>query len=129
MAATITFHGYNGENSRSVLPYQDPDSASKIPVLDCKDIFSPDLQKRQRVAQLVSQALQSSGVLYVINHGVPQELEGHLKDAARRFFDLPLDRKMKLHESKSQAKRGYQYLLEGRDDEPGRNGERRAYYS
>ena len=122
MNPSITFRGYNGEIQRPILHQYESSGDPQLPVLDCEDIFSSSLDKRLKVAWRVSQAFRNPGVIYATNHGLGEELVGRTRDIAARLFHLPLDRKMQLHEKKSKAKRGYQYLLENHNDEPGRNG-------
>ena len=48
------------------------------------------------IAGRIDDACRNIGFLAVVNHGVPDEIIEHAWDAARRFFDLPLDQKLEL---------------------------------
>lgn len=121
-AEVITFRGFKGETSRPILSHHDPDASSKIPVIDCERMFSHNSDDKLHVARLLSEALRKTGIIYAVNHGISEDVIDQVRRLTSQFFKLPVDRKLELHESKSKAKRGYQYVLEGRDDEPGRNG-------
>lgn len=72
------------------VPYDafDPD-AKNVPVINLQNPC------RQELLQEIVQAAESFGFFIVINHGVAveviQRLEGHI----RRFFELPMDAKLK----------------------------------
>ncbi|GLJ16544.1 hypothetical protein SUGI_0283050 [Cryptomeria japonica] len=66
------------------------------------DLSSPDLTKS---ASLIRQACLDSGFFYVINHGVSQELFDDLFHQSRKFFEFPLEEKMKV--LRDQNFRGY----------------------
>jgi isopenicillin N synthase-like dioxygenase len=119
----IEFHGFKGTTSRRVLPQADPNSTfEEIPQVDCSRLYSSSLQERTDIAEAVGKAFREVGFLYAISHGIPVELQDEIYRASKEFFDLPLAEKMKVHNSMSKAKRGYQFLSEGRDDDPLRNG-------
>uniref|UniRef100_A0A0D6QYU0 Fe2OG dioxygenase domain-containing protein n=1 Tax=Araucaria cunninghamii TaxID=56994 RepID=A0A0D6QYU0_ARACU len=66
------------------------------------DLSSPDLNKS---ASLIRQSCVDSGFFYVINHGISQELFDELFHESRKFFELPLEEKMKV--IRNQNFRGY----------------------
>jgi len=70
---------------------------SSVPVIDIAPFLSGSPEGRRQVAAAVGQACEDIGFLIVKGHGVPRELVGDMYDISRRFFDLPLDEKMKTH--------------------------------
>ena len=68
-----------------------------VPVIDIAPFLSGSPEGRRQVAAAVGQACEEIGFLIVKGHGVPRELVGDMYDVSRRFFDLPLDEKMKTH--------------------------------
>jgi len=68
-----------------------------VPVIDIAPFLSGGPAGRRQVAAAVGQACEEIGFLVVKGHGVPRELVGQMYDVSRRFFDLPLDEKMKAH--------------------------------
>lgn len=119
----VTFRGFKGETVCQVRP----SSTTKpplveIPKVDCTLISSPCLQDRTRIAHRVGKAFREVGFLYAVNHSIPDDLENEVYCTIRDFFDLPFEEKMKIHNSNSSVRRGYQYLLEGRGDDETRHG-------
>jgi isopenicillin N synthase-like dioxygenase len=73
-----------------------PSGISKIPVIDYAPFLSGDEGALDRVADKVAQACEQIGFFYVLNHSVPDEVIETTFTAARRFFAMPLTRKMAL---------------------------------
>jgi isopenicillin N synthase-like dioxygenase len=61
----------------------------------------------KHVAEALRNAATTVGFLYLINHGVPSEVIKNAYEQLHKFFDLPLDVKMKVHTSLSAGVRGY----------------------
>lgn len=60
------------------------------------------------VAAAIRRACEDTGFFYVVGHGVNEERQQRLEDLGRRFFALPLERKMALRmELGGRAWRGY----------------------
>ena len=60
------------------------------------------------VAGTIGEACRTWGFFYVVGHGVDEGLQRRLEQAARRFFDLPLEAKMRVRmERGGRAWRGY----------------------
>ncbi|KAH9318566.1 hypothetical protein KI387_020335, partial [Taxus chinensis] len=57
------------------------------------DLSSPDLNNS---ASLIRQACLDSGFFYVINHGISQDLFDDLFQQSRKFFEFPLEEKMRV---------------------------------
>ncbi len=68
-----------------------------VPIIDIAPFLSSSLEDKRRVADEVGRACEEIGFLIVRGHGVPRELVAQMYDVSKRFFDLPLDEKMKTH--------------------------------
>jgi len=91
-----------------------------IPMIDMGAFL--DGSDRRGVAQKIGAACRSVGFLYLTNHGIPTELIDAAMAQTRRFFALPLDRKLEIHIDKSRAHRGYFPLFEENTD-PGEHAD------
>ncbi|KAJ4713835.1 2-oxoglutarate (2OG) and Fe(II)-dependent oxygenase superfamily protein [Melia azedarach] len=65
----------------------------KVHNLQCIDLSNPDMHES---AALLRKACMESGIFYVINHGMSQEFMDETFAQFKRFFDLPMEEKMKL---------------------------------
>ncbi len=82
------------------------ESFDRIPVVDVAPLL--DGSGKHEVARQIRWALSNAGFMYVRNHGIAQGFVDEVFDVTRRFFDLPIGRKMALHVSNSGvALRGY----------------------
>ena len=79
-----------------------------LPVIDISPfVCDGALQDRQRVAHELRDVCINLGFFYISGHGIPEsELEG-VVDWGHRFFGLPTEEKMKVHQSMSPGKQGY----------------------
>lgn len=59
---------------------------------------------------MIFQACLDCGFFYVINHGISQELMDEVFGMSKRFFELPLNEKMKL--LRNEKHRGYTPVLD-----------------
>ncbi|KAK1429067.1 hypothetical protein QVD17_11266 [Tagetes erecta] len=66
-----------------------------IPLIDLSRCDDP------KVAEAVCNAAQKWGFFQIVNHGVPIHVLRDVKDATRRFFDLPAEEKMKYSKERS----------------------------
>ena len=82
--------------------------AEYIPVIDLAR--AGDDAGRRAVAGEIHRACRDIGFFYVANHGVSQSLIDAQFDWARRFFALPLERKMALDMNRSKTFAGYEPL-------------------
>jgi isopenicillin N synthase-like dioxygenase len=78
-------------------------SESRIPTVDLRPWRDADAQARRRLARTVDTALQNAGFLLVTGHGVDPGLRAAVREAARRFFLLPVE-----------VKRAYEARVGGR---------------
>ena len=100
--------------------YTPPKPADQIPVIDLAGSFSPDVAERRKVAWEIHKACRESGFFYVISHRIPAEVIDDEFGIAKRFFELPLSEKLKIHMKKSPSKVGYEpigaQVLDNQDD-------------
>lgn len=75
----------NGNPDRSVLP-----------VIDIAHLFTDRADARAGVAEQIQRACRDSGFFYIEGHGIGQQMLDDLEEFSRRFFDLPLERKMSI---------------------------------
>ncbi|MBL8669442.1 MAG: isopenicillin N synthase family oxygenase, partial [Alphaproteobacteria bacterium] len=86
----------------------------RIPVVDLGGLI--DGTDERRVAAEVARCCTEIGFFYVRNHGIPASMVDAAFAQTRRFFDLPLERKMALHIKRSRAHRGYFPVFEENTD-------------
>ena len=65
-------------------------------MIDYGPYFAGEPGALERLAEQVRYACENIGFLYVLNHGVPQEIIDRGFAASRRFHALPLEEKLKL---------------------------------
>jgi isopenicillin N synthase-like dioxygenase len=80
---------------------------TSVPIVDISDLSSEDPAKRERVAAEVGAAARDVGFFYISGSGVDEALFERLLDAARRFFALPREEKMRSYIGLSRCHRGY----------------------
>lgn len=93
-----------------------PSSFTSIPTIDLAEIDSPSLDTRKKIAKNIYDACSQVGFFYIENHGVSQDVITETLDLLKRFFALDLDNKMDAHVQKNPAIRGYEPMLETRND-------------
>ncbi|KAL0923938.1 hypothetical protein M5K25_004726 [Dendrobium thyrsiflorum] len=80
---------------------------ANMTALNCISISDPDIQKS---ISLLKQACLDSGFFYVIDHGISEEFLNEVFFQSRKFFDLPLHKKMEL--LRNEKHRGYTPTLD-----------------
>ncbi|XP_013654626.1 2-oxoglutarate-Fe(II) type oxidoreductase hxnY-like [Brassica napus] len=80
---------------------------NKVLPLTCLDLANFDLHQS---AVSLKQACMDCGFFYVINHGISEELKEEVFEQSKKFFDLPLEDKMKA--LRNETHRGYSPALE-----------------
>lgn len=75
-------------------------STDEIPIIDVAGIYSSELCDRVAVAEQVREAAHRIGFFYVVNHGVDPAVADTAFEYAKRFFDLPEERKMEVYTGK-----------------------------
>ena len=81
--------------------------ADRIPVIDLAPIISGDPGAKIQVAMELGSAAQTLGFAVVAGHGIDPIIGTELRDAALRFFDLPLEEKLVIRRPKNDQNRGY----------------------
>ncbi|MCO5572631.1 hypothetical protein L7F22_026389 [Adiantum nelumboides] len=71
----------------------------QIPVINLSPLTSLVATARESIVSQVGCACQEWGFFQVMNHGVPQTLIQKLRDEARTFFELPLQKKLEVKRS------------------------------
>ena len=62
-----------------------------------------DYKEREAIVREVGLACEEWGFFQVINHGIPSSYIQNLKEAARDFFTLPIEEKVKVKRSSENA--------------------------
>src|SRR5262245_4885496 len=89
----------------------------QIPVIDFGPFLKGGPVERKAVARQIGEACRNIGFFYLVNHGVPAALVARTFAEARRFFDLPLERKREIAIEKSPCHRGY-FAMGGENLDP-----------
>lgn len=84
--------------------------SSHIPILDLSQ-YRPDepsaAESTKKFLEELHQTMRRVGFFYIRNHGVPEELQQAAFNVSKRFFDLPLEEKLKIEMKNSPHFRGY----------------------
>ena len=80
---------------------------NELPRIDFKRIYSDKLSDRQELAKEVGAACRDVGFFYAVNHGVEESLLDETFDALKKFFGLPTEVKMEVHNQKTPKFRGF----------------------
>lgn len=78
-----------------------------IPVVDLADFLSGDPERKKAFVQKLGKAYEDVGFVALKNHGVPDELIGHLYEYVQQFFSLPREQKLKYEVPGLAGQRGY----------------------
>jgi len=95
---------------------------TSIPVIDFEPMFSGSAKARRKVGETVRDACTQVGFFYAKNHHVDPKIIERTFEAARKFFDLPLEDKLAVDIAKSPNLRGYTKLL-GENTDPTARGD------
>ena len=74
------------------------DPQQSIPVIDMSNLDDP------KVADAICDAAEKYGFFQIINHGVPLQVLDTVKDATYRFFEQPVEEKVKYRKENSPSK-------------------------
>ncbi|NHN88235.1 isopenicillin N synthase family dioxygenase [Acetobacter conturbans] len=80
---------------------------TSIPVVNIQGLYSDKLEDRQAVARELGDAARNIGFLYIAGHQVGDDLIEGVRQAAKDFFALPMDRKMDYYIGQSATHKGY----------------------
>lgn len=84
-----------------------PAHFSAIPIVDITKLREGTPAEQQEIAQELGKAAREVGFVYVTGGGLDEALFDGVLDAAKRFFALPHDEKMKVYIGNSRCHRGY----------------------
>ena len=79
-----------------------------LPMIDVSGLMSPDASAREAVGREIRSACTDLGFMYIVGHGVSENLRGAMFEEAARFFALPDERKLAVHMKQSKCNRGYE---------------------
>jgi isopenicillin N synthase-like dioxygenase len=80
------------------------------PIVSLSGMYSDRFSDRLRVGEAFRAACMDKGFLYIVDHGIEEDLREAVFTEARRFFALDEARKAEVHYSKSLSKRGWEPL-------------------
>lgn len=89
-------------------------TAEEMPILDLSPLVAG--QPIDALARELRRACETTGFFYVANHGVPRKVVDDVFEATRRYFDLPLEERLKL-KIDDRFRRGF--MPEGINQHPG----------
>jgi len=80
---------------------------AEIPVIDIGAMSGTDAAAKLAVARAIRGASETVGFVYIRNHGVADADLARIFELGRRFFALPLEDKVSLHQRNSPHHAGY----------------------
>jgi isopenicillin N synthase-like dioxygenase len=80
---------------------------TEVPVVDVSGLRGDDPAEHQRVAEELGRAAREVGFFYVSGTGIDPALATDLRTATERFFDLPVEEKLRTYIGRSTNHRGY----------------------
>jgi len=88
----------------------------EIPIVDISGAKDP--ARRSALVQRVVAVAEQVGFMYIVGHGIGDDILDGVFDKSRAFFDLPDAEKRRIHITRSPQYRGYLGLLEKGDTDP-----------
>jgi isopenicillin N synthase-like dioxygenase len=79
----------------------------KIPIVDFNTFLTGSPTSKTRVAKEILEGFTSSGFIYLGNTGLPSGAVSNVFSWSKRFFDLPMEEKVKLAWETPESNRGY----------------------
>jgi isopenicillin N synthase-like dioxygenase len=89
----------------------------QIPVIDFAPFLKGAHEERRAIARKIGEACRNIGFFYLTGHGIPPSATEKVFAEAKRFFDLPLEKKKEIAIEKSPCHRGY-FSLGGENLDP-----------
>ena len=80
------------------------------PVIDFSDYLSGDQKRMEHCATQIREACTNEGFFQIVNHDIPLSLQKEIFKMSKKFFDLPLEEKMKVDKSLNSYNRGYEVM-------------------
>lgn len=103
----VHYHDGGVPGKRRVLTGQEATNTfSAVPKIDMRRIYSEKMEDRMELAKEVGAACRDVGFFYAVNHGVDEQLLNDTFAAVTKFFELPLEVKMEVHNQKTEKFRG-----------------------
>lgn len=78
-----------------------------IPSVDLADFLSGNPEQKAAFVQALGKAYEEVGFVAVRNHGLTESISNNLYAQVKRFFDLPLETKLKYEQKDNAGQRGY----------------------
>ena len=88
----------------------------RVPVIDITPFSNGRSEEKEMVARRFDQACADVGFLVIVGHGIDPDLPEAIFERARRFFDLPVDEKLKVRKEDGASGAGYHPLLTQAND-------------
>ena len=79
----------------------------KIPIIDFGAFLNGGEKEKNSTAKEILEGFTSSGFVYLGNTGLPNGAVSNVFSWSKRFFDLPMEEKMKLAWETPESNRGY----------------------
>lgn len=93
---------------RGLATLADTDETSfKIPIVDFDVFLKGGEIEKNKAAKDILNGFTSSGFIYLRNTGLPKGLVSNVFSWSKRFFDLPMEEKVKLEWETPESNRGY----------------------
>ncbi|CAK7202568.1 hypothetical protein SEUCBS139899_005292 [Sporothrix eucalyptigena] len=103
-----------------------PATADEIPVIDLENMWfysdgssnmlnsrGTPAEAKARISSAIRKAATDTGFFYVTNHGISQSVVANAYSQAKRFFEQPLDSKMRVHSRRDPLGNGYSPVYSG----------------
>lgn len=87
-------------------------ASEEIPVIDIAPFLSGSAGGKETVAAHVKRACEDIGFFSIVGHGVPDAQIENMRAVSNRFFDLPLEEKLKVRRAPGAGSPGYGVLGE-----------------
>jgi len=82
-----------------------------VPTIDIAPyLANPNSLAAEEIVDKVRKAAQTTGFFSIVGHGVPKDVQQGIFEAAKKFFALPYDEKIKLDSRTTLGHRGYDVL-------------------
>src|SRR5262245_46472044 len=89
----------------------------QIPLIDFAPFLRGSPNERRDVARQIGEACRNIGFFYLTGHGIPRSATEKVFAEAKRFFELPVEKKREIAIEKSPCHRGY-FSLGGENLDP-----------
>ncbi|RAH54672.1 Clavaminate synthase-like protein [Aspergillus piperis CBS 112811] len=83
---------------------------SAPPILDFSPFYGGDSEAKTQLVEAVRNCCLYNGFFQITGHRVPLDLQRRVMRCAERFFDLPLEEKLKIDKNNNSFNRGYELL-------------------